>query len=456
MQSLVRFLANVFTRIVKQFIPDAYIFCLILTIVAMFGAVFIANKGVLDVVDMWGAGFWGILTFSMQSSLALIAGYALSTAPLFKRGLAYVARLPNNHGQAIVLASLGSLALWFFHWGVGAVATGILCVEVTRQAAKKGIKLHYPLLVAASYTGTVAWHNGISGASQLLVATKGHFLEKSIGVIPVGDTIFAPGNLMIAAYLFVIVPIICYLMVPPEGECVPPTERVLKEDISAGMQSEVNAGRAGSLAHLLNTTPVLSVLFAAFGLAFLAFWFGVWGGAFDINTFIIIMTLAGILLHYNPLNYVRTLRSGVEAAIPIMLQFQFYGGIMGILVASGLASIIANWFVSISTPVTYPVWTYISAGIINMFIPSGGGQFTVQGPIMVEAAAKLGVSYSRIITGIANGDAWTNLIQPFWALPLLGFAGLGLRDIMGYCAVVLIFAFFGTAFFLAFGSFPMQ
>ncbi len=455
MQTLIRFLAGVFTRFVKQFVPDSYIFCLVLTIVAMLGAVFIASKGVLEVVDMWGAGFWGILTFSMQSSLALIAGYALSTAPLFKRGLAYIARLPNNHGQAIVLASLGSLGLWYFHWGVGCVATGILCVEITRQAAKKGIKLHYPLLVAASYMGTVVWHNGISGASQLLVATKGHFLEKSIGVIPVSDTIFAPGNLMIAAYLFLVVPIVAYWMVPPEKECIPPTERVLKEDISAGLRSEVNAGKPGTIAYLLNSTPALSVLFALMGAVFLGFWFGKWNGAFDINIFIIIMTLVGILLHYNPMNYVRTLRSGVEAAIPIMLQFQFYGGIMGILVASGLATIIANWFVSMSTPLTYPIWTYISAGIINMFIPSGGGQFTVQGPIMVEAASKLGVSYSRVITGIANGDAWTNLIQPFWALPLLGFAGLGLRDIMGYCAVVLIFAFVGTAAILAFGAFPM-
>lgn len=455
MQTLIRFLAKIFTAFVKQWIPDAYIFCLILTVVAMLGAVFIAGKGPLDVVDMWGAGYWGMITFSMQSSLALIAGFALSTAPIFKRGLAWVAGLPRTHGQAIILASMVSSGLYYFHWGVGTVAIGILCVEMTRQATKKGIKLHYPLLVATTYISIAIWHNGISGASQLLVATKGHFMEKQIGVIPVSDTLFAPGNLMIAAYLFLVLPIVAYYMIPPESEYVLPPEKVIKADSGAGLLSDTPAGIAGTLAHFLNTSPIVSVLFTLFGLVFLAFWFGRWNGAFDINIFVIIMTLAGILLHYRPIEYVRSLSKGVETAIPIMLQFQFYGGIMGVLVASGLATIIANWFVAISTPVTYPLWTYISAGVINMFIPSGGGQFTVQGPIMAEAAAKLGASHPRIITAIANGDAWTNLIQPFWCLPLLGFAGLGLRDIMGYTAVGLVFAFIGTAPLLMFGAFPM-
>ncbi|MDN5347143.1 MAG: short-chain fatty acid transporter [Clostridia bacterium] len=442
MSAVIRGMGNFFTRIVQRYLPDAFIFCLLLTLVAMLGGIFIAGKGPLEVAKFWGNGFWGMLTFSMQSSMAMMTGYALSASPLFRRGLAKVAALPKNFAQAAVLASLSSLLLWYFHWGVGCVATGLLCREITRQMARKGVKIHYPLLVAGSYFGTAVWHNGISGASQLLLATKGHFLEKLVGVIPVSETLFAPGNLFIVVGLFIVIPIVTYFMVPEEKdfkEAPPSLIKMMEEEAAAEQRSGLISSK--TFADALNNSVIISAAVAIIGLIFLYFWFAKWNGAFDLNIFIVIMLVAGIIFHYRPSSYFNAMKEGVRAAAPIFLQFQFYGGIMGIMVASGLVAIIANWFVSFSTPFTYPWFTYLGAGLVNLFVPSGGGQWTVQGEIVMRAAKDLGVSLPQAVTAFACGDEWTNLIQPFWALPLLGFAGLGIRDIMGYAAVIFVFSF---------------
>ncbi|MDO7785699.1 short-chain fatty acid transporter [Desulforamulus aquiferis] len=452
MQAIIRGMGNTFTSIIQRVMPDAYIFCLLLTFVAMLGAMFITGKSLFEVVDMWGNGFWGILVFSMQSSLALVGGYVLSSAPPFKKVLGMIAGLPRTHGQAIVLATLCSLGLWIFHWGVGAVATGIICLEIARQAAKKGIKLHYPLLVAGSYVGTVAWHNGISGASQLLIATENHFLAEKIGIIPISQTIFSSGNLMIAIALIILTPILTYMMIPEEKDYVSPATDQLGE-FSTG-EENFDAGQKGTLAYFLNNSPLVPILITLVGVTFLYHWFYKWNGAFDINTFIVIMLMASIILHWRMSSYIKCLKHAVKTAIPIMLQFQFYGGILGILVASGLVAVIANFFVAISTPLTFPVLAFIGAGIVNFFVPSGGGQWIVQGSIIVESAQQLGVSIPRAVTAFANGDAWTNLLQPFWTLPLLAFAGLKIRDIMGYCAVILVFSFIVIALGLMFAPFP--
>jgi short-chain fatty acids transporter len=128
----------------------------------------------------------------------------------------------------------------------------------------------------------------------------------------------------------------------------------------------------------------------------------------------------------------------IKGAGGIAVQFPLYGGIQGILIGTGLAGIIAKWFIAISTEFTYPFFTFIAGGVINMFVPSGGGQWVVQGPINIPAAIELGVSPAKVAMAIAYGDQWTNMIQPFWALPLLGIAKLGTKDIMGYCTMVLL------------------
>ena len=110
------------------------------------------------------------------------------------------------------------------------------------------------------------------------------------------------------------------------------------------------------------------------------------------------------------------------------------------MVASGLASMIASGVMSIATAKTLPLLTFISAGIINIFIPSGGGQWIVQAPISIPPAIDMGANVGLTGMAVAYGDQWTNMIQPFWALPMLAIAGLGIRDIMGPCVMTLIYS----------------
>ena len=120
---------------------------------------------------------------------------------------------------------------------------------------------------------------------------------------------------------------------------------------------------------------------------------------------------------------------------------------MGIMTGTGLAALIAQRFVAFSTTQTLPFWSFISSNIISLFVPSGGGHWAVQGPFMVPAAVRLNVDPALTAMATAMGEQTANMIQPFWALPILAIARLGIKDIMGYCVIALLIglAVFGGA-----------
>jgi short-chain fatty acids transporter len=190
---------------------------------------------------------------------------------------------------------------------------------------------------------------------------------------------------------------------------------------------------------------------AAFGLLpllYIVMTFYEKGFKLNLNLVIMVFLTVGIFMHKSPRTYLEAIKEAVLSTRGILIQFPIYAGIMGMMKGSGMVGIMANWFVEISNPHTFPLFTFLSAGLVNVFVPSGGGQWAVQGPIMVKAAMQMGADLPQTIMAFAWGDAWTNQIQPFWALPLLGVAGLSARDIMGYCFVY----FFLTGLFIS-GSF---
>lgn len=72
-------------------------------------------------------------------------------------------------------------------------------------------------------------------------------------------------------------------------------------------------------------------------------------------------------------------------------------------------------------------------------MPSGGSKFVIEAPIIVPAAKDLGVYIPWVINAYTFGDQWTNLIQPFWALPIMGAYKLAFKDILPYGFMVLVF-----------------
>ncbi len=118
---------------------------------------------------------------------------------------------------------------------------------------------------------------------------------------------------------------------------------------------------------------------------------------------------------------------------------------------SGLAAVITHWFVSFSTPGTYSWIVYLFTGVMDFFVPSGGSKFVIEAPYLIPAGKELGIPVPHIINAYSTGAQWANLIQPFWALPMLAAFRLRFQDILPFTFIYWLFAFVvSTAAFLLF------
>ena len=424
-------------KLVQKYLPEPFIFAVILTLVAFIIAMPVCKQSPIEVVEHWGNGVWSLLAFAMQMALVLVSGSALAAAPSIKRGISALAAKPKTPAGAIALVTgISALACWL-NWGFGLIVGVIFAKEIAKKL--KGVD--YRLLIASAYSGFVVWHAGLSGSIPLTMATEGSNLEKvTQGAlthpIPIAQTILAPQNLIMVAVVIVAIVVVNSLMHPKGNQVVAIEPSLLFEEEPAP------APKATSPAEKLENSRVLSWIIALLGLSYLVIKLFFKGGTFDLGSVIMLFLFLGIILHGAPLAYVKAFGKSVGGAAGILLQFPFYAGIMGIITGVGesgicLGEVISNACVSISTPKTYPLFTFFCAAILNMFVPSGGGHWAIQAPIMFTAGAALGVAPGLTGMAISWGDAWTNLIQPFWALPALAIAKLNAKDIMGFCIIDL-------------------
>ena len=432
-------------KLVQRFLPDAFVFCIILTIVVFIAAMPVAGMNPIEVANAWGSGVWGLLAFSMQMALVLVLGSALANAPAIKKLIVKLAGVPKKPVGAVAFVTVISAICCFINWGFGLIIGALLAKEV----AKKIKGLDYRLIIAAAYSGFVIWHAGISGSIPLgmTALNADGVVDNTAGagteIVPTSQTIFSAWNLIMVLAVVVVVAFVNAKMHPDPKDVVSIDPKLLED---APDNTEVKGRKDQTPAEKLENSMVLSYIVVVIGAIYLIYYFVNAGSilnALSLNIVNLIFLILGIAFHKTPISYVRAITESAESAGGIILQFPFYAGIQGMMVTVGsngvsLASAISTAFVNISTPRTFPVLCYLAAGIVNFFVPSGGGQWAVQGPIMMPAGLELGVTPAVTAMGIAWGDAWTNMLQPFWALPALGIAGLGARDIMGYCAIVLI------------------
>lgn len=428
--------------LVQKYLPDAFIFAIFLTILTFVLGMVFTHQGPLDMIIHWGEGFWSLLAFSMQMALVLVTGHALALSRPVKKGLRKAASLAKTPTQAIFAVSLVSALACWLNWGFGLVIGALYAMELARQIRD----VDYRLLIASAYSGFLVWHAGISASIPLTLSTETADLATMTAgavteAIPTTQTIFAPFNLIISFAVILALPIINRAMHPEKGEVVAIDPELLKMNSAEEEAAELEVNETP--ADRIENSKIISLITGIFGLVYIVYYFATKGFDLNLNIVNFIFLILGILFHQTPRRFIAAVGEAVKGAGGIILQFPFYAGIMGMMVGANaegasLASLISNWFVSISTPRTFPLWTFLSAGIVNFFVPSGGGQWAVQGPIMMPAGAALGVPAAKTAMAIAWGDAWTNMIQPFWALPALGIAGLGARDIMGFCLIDLI------------------
>lgn len=434
-------LTNASVALVQKYLPDAFIFAIILTIITFVLSFITTGQSFGQLIMHWGNGIWSLLSFTMQMVLVLVLGNAFASAPAIKKLLKSISKVAKTPAQAIMLVSFVSGVACWINWGFGLIVGALLAKELARNV--KGVD--YRLLIASAYSGFVVWHGGISGSIPLSVASDAANLATMSGgtiteVIPVTKTIFGPMNMIISWLIICTLPFINRAMHPEASKVVTIDPSLLIEDEAV---TEEDNG-SFSPAERLENNRLLSLLVVISAVVYLVIHFSRNGLDLNLNIVNTIFLALGVLFHKTPIRYVRAIDEAVKGAGGIVLQFPFYAGIMGLMTGSNaegvnLASVITNVFLSISNERTFPLFTFWSAGLINIFVPSGGGQWAVQGPIMMPASLPLGVDPAKTAMAIAWGDAWTNMIQPFWALPALGLAGLSAKDIMGYCLIVLIY-----------------
>jgi short-chain fatty acids transporter len=424
-------------KLVQRYLPEPFIFAVILTIVAFLVAMPVCRQTPLEVVEHWGNGVWALLAFAMQMALVLVCGSALAAAPVVKKGISALASLPKTPAGAIALVTgISAVACWL-NWGFGLIVGVIFAKEIARKL--RGVD--YRLLIASAYSGFVVWHAGISGSIPLTMATPGTGLKEItrgalVNPVPISETVLDPHNLIMVVLVIAALVLVNSLMHPKADRVIAVDPLLLQEE------PEKPVVKPDTPAEKMENSRVLSWIISLLGLSYVVIKLFFRGGSLDLNTVILIFLFLGIILHKTPLAYVGAFTKAATGAAGILLQFPFYAGIMGIIMGVGksgicLGTVVSDAFINISTPTSYPLFTFLCAAVLNMFVPSGGGHWAIQAPIMFSAGADLGVDPGLTGMAIAWGDAWTNLIQPFWAIPALAIAKLNAKDIMGFCLIDL-------------------
>ena len=479
---MLRALSRPLVRLVDRWLPSSLVFAIVLTFLVAALSLGLTDSGPVDVVRAWGDGLSSLLAFIAQISIVLVLGYVIAHTGPVQRLLVRLAAIPRGPASAYafvtVIAGLASL----ISWALGLIVGGIVALEVAKAARKRGIRLHYPLLVASAYSGYVIWHMGYSGSGPLAAATPDSFFDESYDLVPVSETTFASWNMIAAAVTLAAVTAAMVLLAPKGDDPIHELDLSGHGDESdghadgddgapalaaapGGGEKRASKGAAGtgvapagqdgpdaaptrdaddarpggrSPAERIDGARAVTLALGVALVAYLVVYFAQEGFALTLD--IVNWTFLAVILLIVPSAQAlaKLVIDAGRTVGEVLLQYPLYAGILGMMTTTGLVEVFSEFFVNIATPGTLGTWAMLSGGLINMFIPSGGGQFAVQAPIFMDAALQLGVNPSVVIMGIAYGDQWTNMIQPFWTLPLLAIAGLSVRDILGYTAVTLL------------------
>ena len=419
-----------------RIVPEPFVIAVGLT-AAVLAAALVTSTPPQEVLRAWsgGAGIWALLTFTMQMCVMLVLGTALATAPAVQRGIATSIGWVRSPRQLVAATAFIAIGLALLNWSLGLIGGAVVAREAGRLARRRGYPLHYPLLCAAGYSGLMTWHGGFSGSAPLKVTTAkdlsevlGPALAEQVGVLGLEHTLLSPLNLVVSGGLLVLGPLVFLAMTPAadaEAEPAPvlPGPGVDDERPPVDTLERIERSPVFSLLLALPLCAALAMVLADGGLRRISF-----------DTVNLALFAFALLLHGRPDRFLRACDEGARSCGGVIVQFPLYAGVMGVMTAAGLSAALAGAFSQVG-PGLFEALAFLSAGLLNLFVPSGGGQWAVQGPILLQGALDSGIDPGRVVMAMAYGDQWTNMLQPFWALPLLAITGVRARDIIGYAAV---------------------
>ena len=436
---IVKFIEKFF----QNFFPSPFTIAVFLTLTIFILALSLSYESTETIISGWEKGLWntGLLSFTTQMMLMLVLGHSVALTKIASKSISGITKFCYNTPSAATIVAFFSILVSFFNWGLGLIFGAILARKVGENCMKKNIKINYPLIGAAGYCGLMVWHGGISGSAPLKIAEPNHFSEiisneKLISFLPdninFSNTIFSNMNAFTSLLLITLIPLLFMII----GK-ISNNDTSLKLNL---INTNFKIKSKKTFAEKLDNSNFFGTIIGGIILLLSLIKILNTSSLDFINPNYINLTLLGLalFLHSNIDSFLNSISIAIKGVSGILIQFPLYFGIMGVMTSSGLVSIFSDFFVAISTEFTYPVYTMISAGIVNIFVPSGGGQWAVQAPIILQAAYELNVSFEKTIMAFVYGDQLTNMLQPFWALPLLGITGLKARQILPYTIIIMI------------------
>lgn len=433
---------------IQRWLPGPFVIALVLTLITYVLALCLTGDGstsapayALTVVGFWEQGFWELLQFTLQMVLILVFGHTLALTPIASKAIDQIVRHCTTNARAAFIVTLFTIIAGLFNWGLGLIFGAIMARKVAEHARKNRIPINFPLIGACAYVGMMVWHGGLSGSAPLTVNSPGHSLVAEMGILSTGETLYSTLNIVTTLLLITILPLLMFWVGKRSNSQsfeLPNYNRNKKLPTLTGAERLDGA-------KWLGIGLGLGIVVYSFYKAFIQPEQFSWQ-FLNLNYINFLLFGLGLLLHTTVQRFTLAFEEALPGATGIILQFPLYAGIIGIIKYSGLINVYSDWFVAHSTASTFPLLTFISGGLVNIFVPSGGGQWAMQGPIIVEACKAMGIPFYKGVMALAYGDQLTNMLQPFWALPIMGITGLKASEIFPY--TFLLFA----AGFLIFGA----
>lgn len=448
-------LGQKFTDAFTKYMPSAYVFALLLTLITGVIALILTDSKPIEILEGWYNGFWNLLSFGMQIALIIITAYCIAQSTTVKHAIDRLTLVIKSPTQVyLVVIALGAL-LSFISFGM-VVITAILARELALRI--KGI--HYPFLVACVYFSFNGWVCGLSSSIALLLNTDNNFLIES-GIL--NDTISTSYSLgstlnlaMIILFVF-IAPLLIYILIPKSIKGKELKDLLTDketEDISVKDEALSHKLPFKTVSDALNNAGWLQITVALLGVCYIVYHFTENGFDLNFNIMIFIFLMLGLLLHITPMRYSIAMKRASSNISGVLFQYPFYAGIMGIMMTSGLGALISDALVAIATPESYAFISYLTGGIINFAIPSAGGEFAVIGPSIINMVQELSYNLSqteitamtaRASMSVAYGESLSNLLQPFFLLIVFPIMGKDIkiqaRDVVGYLFIPFVVLF---------------
>lgn len=450
-ESIAEKFANNFVAGAKNYLPTPFTIAVLLTIATMLLALVLtsatdnqATPYPIQLLGFWQTGFWELLSFSMQMMLILVLGHAIALTKPVNAAIQKMLTLCKDTASSVFWITFFTIIVGLLNWGLGLIFGALFARKVAEKAYKQDIKINYPIIGAVGYVGLMVWHGGLSGSAPATVAGSEHFLVEAMGTLGLSQTVFSPMNICVTIALLVVIPFLMSQLAKKLPH-TPLSDYVSQHDLAlADQERQSKKDSSSTPAQKLDHSKILARIFGAL-ILLIVLYQGINNpaslNASILNTINFILFGLGIFLFADLNRYAQAIEEAIQGAAGILIQFPLYAGIMGIMKYSGLIVVLSNALVQISTPFTLPLNTLISAGIVNVFVPSGGGQWAVQGPIIIEAARNLNVPFEKMVMALSYGDQLTNMMQPFWALPLLGITKLKAQEILPYTLCLMVLGF---------------